>query len=130
MDTLNLTSIVANNNSITVLPDDLFSMTSLQVLVLSHNLIFVLPEGMLKSPNLKVLVLTDNRLETLPGSLEGGAALTELVQLYLDKNHFHCLPKQLNRLPRLTHLDLSNNYLSKQVLISNPNLNVVVIKWC
>ena len=32
MDTLNLISIVANNNSITVLPDDLFSMTSLQVL--------------------------------------------------------------------------------------------------
>ena len=34
MDTLNLTLIVANNNNITVLPEDLFSMTSLQVLEL------------------------------------------------------------------------------------------------
>ena len=94
----------ATNNQIRSIPDEVFSMTSLQSLFLSFNIITGrISRGFRELSSLKELYLLSNHLTgTIPSEL---TLLSNLTELVLAKNFLSgTLPAGLSSLPKLEHL--------------------------
>jgi Leucine-rich repeat (LRR) protein len=105
--TLNL-----SNNRISVIPDAIAALTSLQELDFSYNQISVIPDtlGALAAlTSLQILHLYNNRISVIPDTI---AALTNLQKLYLYNNQISVIPDAIAALTSLQILDFYNNRIS------------------
>ncbi|KAI9685947.1 MAG: hypothetical protein M1820_010714 [Bogoriella megaspora] len=93
------------------LPDSISQLKALEVLELQQNKFSRLPESLKELIQLRILNVAENSLENLP--IEAIAFLP-LAELLLGKNNLAgaLFPVQVNSLPRLQKLDVSNNSLS------------------
>jgi len=103
---LQLKVLAAGNNSIEVLPSELTSLTSLQVLDLSLNHLNEIPEFICSIYSLVALHLDHNSVKSLPSSL---IELTRLQFLNLSGNEVLELPKDLYKLRSLRTLRANDN---------------------
>ena len=106
--------------------DDFSNLTLLIVLDLSCDKISVIDDfcfhGLLQ---LNALKLTNNKITILNGKTFNGA--TNIGELYLDSNNLAQIP-DLGRLPNLSYLEMSNNYISNVFFSSDYNSMVVLKK--
>lgn len=87
-----LTSLVLMNNSISVLPKELFHLHSLTLLDLSYNKISYLPEDDLsKLINLKSLILAFNSIFVIPGTVIDFFLKKRNSSFFFFKNSFKFL---------------------------------------
>ncbi|MEG4859926.1 COR domain-containing protein [Microcoleus sp. K1-B6] len=94
--------------TLTELPEEIASLTQLQVLDLHNNQVRKLPEALASLTKLYLLDLSYNQLTKLP---QGLTSLTQLQDLYLKSNQLRELPEELASLTKLYLLDLSYNEL-------------------
>ncbi|KAL3892333.1 hypothetical protein ACJMK2_004549 [Sinanodonta woodiana] len=125
------TELNLNNQGLAVFPNQIFSLTRLEVLKISgnelneiplaitrlrslrqlhleENFLTFLPETLCNCRHLQELNLTRNRLRSLPTNI---LMLTNLRVLRLGQNHFECLPHEMGFLENLRVLDLHGNRL-------------------
>jgi len=105
----NLLSLDLSNNSLTSLPDDISSLTSLKTFRCAGNQLTVLPESFAKLEAIETLDLSNNQLTSA-----GCAPLSKLRQLVtvaLESNLLDDLEPVLEfkELGRLSHLSLARN---------------------
>lgn len=104
----NATSLELPNKGISELPDEIGTLTSLQVLILSNNEITRLPESIGDLISLYSLDLSGNQLTSLPDSI---GKLTSLGWLRLDDNQLASLPQSFGTISSLEWLRLDHNQL-------------------
>lgn len=105
-----LKTLLATNNFLENLPENIGSMITLEKIHLQNNQISNLPESIGNIKALRELRLYNNRLEYLPDSFQN---LQNLQYLSLSKNNFKEMPHVLFKLKSLKTLDMSENPLSK-----------------
>ncbi len=91
-----LRSLLAADNQLTTLPNDLFACRALTTLGLAANRLSDLPDRIALLIELQVLRLADNLIEELPEALGECASLRELT---LARNRLVTLPSSLSRCP-------------------------------
>ena len=85
--------VMANNNRLTRLPEDVFTGPSgLQALALLANGLTEIPPGIADLSRLTDLILSSNQLSELPEAMFSG--LTSLRSVWLDRNQLTRLPAQ------------------------------------
>ena len=101
---------------LTEMPDEIFTMTELEVLDLSPEreacLYYrspIIPSTIGRLINLRVLMLDTNELPAVPPEI---TLLTNLEKLALSNNHLKTLPEGFARLTNLRSLHLANNALA------------------
>ncbi|XP_077171991.1 leucine-rich repeat and calponin homology domain-containing protein 4 isoform X1 [Paroedura picta] len=99
-----LTYLNLSRNQLTSLPASLCRLP-LKVLIASNNKLVSLPEDIGALHNLRQLDVGSNELQSLPGSVGG---LESLRDLSIRRNQFDSLPEELAELP-LARLDFSYN---------------------
>jgi len=110
-----ITKLICSYQSLTNIPEEIFSLGSLQELNLSHNqLPTTLPEGIGSLVQLQELDLRNNKLTTLPEWIGG---LVQLRWLFLRGNNLTALPEWLRQLSRLAKIDLFS-----EVYCANPRI--------
>jgi len=104
-----LRTLDLHGNYVTSLPPEIGSLTALGTLDLSQNQLTSLPPEIGSLTALEILVLFDNQLTTLPSEI---ASLTALRALDLDGNQLTSLPPEIGSLTALVTLDLDGNRLT------------------
>ncbi|XP_053382330.1 protein scribble homolog isoform X4 [Mercenaria mercenaria] len=104
----NLTHLGLNDVSLSWLPKDIGSLSSLVSLELRENMIRQLPASMSFLVKLESLDLGSNELDELPDTI---GSLPALQELWLDCNDLAELPPALGNLKKLTQIDVSENVL-------------------
>jgi Leucine-rich repeat (LRR) protein len=105
-------TLYLSHNQISVIPDAIAALTSLQELYLYNNQISVIPDtlGALAAlTNLQILHLYNNQISVIPDAI---AALTSLQILDFYNNRISVIPDALGQLTNLQTLNLSNNRIS------------------
>lgn len=105
-----LISINLENLGLTILPNSIGILTTLEKLELSNNSLTSLPDEFGGLKPLKYLYLANNKLETLPNSIKN---LDRLREIDLSNNFLKSLPDNFGSLKSLKLLDLNNNHLAK-----------------
>lgn len=107
-----LKKLYVGQNKLTILPDSIIQLTSLQILDFRNNKLKTLPQAIGNLKSLKKLYLGQNQLTILPDSITN----LELLQILdlgghimLDCNNLTVLPESIGNLKSLQMLDLSNN---------------------
>lgn len=116
---VNLKTLVANKNGISVLPADIFDLPRLQVLVLSKNELRTLPPVKNPKIRLRCLVLSKNLFEEIPVSI---GRIQLLQKLYFDNNQISALPKAIGALKYLYKLDMSMNQLDGDTVLASGDV--------
>ncbi len=98
-----------NSCGLSILPEPIIRLKSLQKLYLFRNQIRGLPEEIDKLKKLKELNLGRNQLESLPESIGNLASLTTI---FLNYNQLSNLPESMANLMSIKLLDLENNNLT------------------
>ena len=130
---INLTSLVLCNNKISEIPADIGKLSKLKILNLSNNQIQSIPTFFSSLPELDTLNLSMNKLSSLPcvkelksihifnvaynqlESLPDGLydqSLVHLSQIIANDNNIREVLSDVENLPHLNVLDLSNNCLT------------------
>ncbi|XP_060556221.1 protein scribble homolog [Ruditapes philippinarum] len=104
----NLTHLGLNDVSLSWLPKDIGSLSSLVSLELRENMIRQLPASMSFLVKLESLDLGSNELDELPDTI---GSLPGLQELWLDCNDLAELPPAIGNLKKLTQIDVSENVL-------------------
>ncbi|XP_052763197.1 protein scribble homolog isoform X7 [Mya arenaria] len=104
----NLTRLGLNDVSLSWLPKDIGSLSSLAHLELRENMLRQLPASMSFLVKLESLDLGSNEIDELA---ECVGSLPSLQELWLDCNDLQQLPPELGNLKKLTQLDVSENEL-------------------
>ncbi|PSR16564.1 serine/threonine protein kinase [filamentous cyanobacterium CCP3] len=94
---------------LTVIPESLGNLTSLNWLDLSDNQLTAIPDYLGNLPNLTRLYLYQNQLTVIPDYLGN---LVNLTELSLYRNQLISIPDSLGNLTNLTVLDLDQNQLT------------------
>ena len=95
---------------ISILPESIGNLSSLNKLYLRHNHLISLPESIGNLTNLAHLDLDCNHLSELPQSIDN---LTSLIYLELSNNKLTSLPENIGNLTELTSLTLCDNQLNR-----------------
>lgn len=115
----NLEELNLGTNAFSNIPPKFFSgLYSLRILNLFGNSILEFSTGKFSGlPHLRSLNLSQNQLESV--KVSGRLALTSLHELDLSKNHIHSFEhiSLIQRFPKLSHINLSNNNLSCELYI-------------
>lgn len=113
LETINVNNIAKTftrfdftKNNLKEIPLELFMIEKLQILNINANQITSLPSG-ISTSSLTSLYISENQIKTLP------ELPSNLMTIYAVGCGFEELPKELLNLPRLTHIDFSNNKISK-----------------
>jgi Leucine-rich repeat (LRR) protein len=104
-----LTRLVAADNSITRIDVRIAELKGLCVLDLHNNHLESLPEELGELENLAILNLSSNQITILPRSI----GHLPLVELHLSSNEISQIPTAFGQLKRLAKLDLSRNQLTE-----------------
>ena len=104
-----ITELDLGNRKITILPDEIKNLSSLEYLDVSFNQLTALPEGISSLSSLKWLYAYNNQLTSLPENIGN---LTSLVDLYISDNQLESLPKSLGNLSSLERIAAFNNQLT------------------
>ncbi|MTJ07413.1 COR domain-containing protein [Anabaena sp. UHCC 0204] len=99
-----------SNNQLTVIPDAIASLTQLQELDLSNNQLTAIPDAIASLTQLQELDLSDNQLTELPEVI---ASLTQLQELNLSYNQLTALPKVILSLTQLQSFSFYANKLTE-----------------
>ena len=105
----NLQEAYLPRNSMSAIPDSIFTLTKLTTLWMPNNKIKAVPAQISQLKKLKVINLISNQLQTLPPEV---GQLTELEELYLSSNEIFFLPQEISGLKNLKVLTLEGNKLS------------------
>ena len=102
--------IYLSHNAIQVIPDQIYSLSSLLSLRLSYDRLTSLCEPLSQMANLKELELSDNKFE---GFFTNSTVIhmDSLSYLNLSNTNLSEVPVTLNKLPSLTTLHLSHNHI-------------------
>jgi internalin A len=92
-----------NDLGLSSLPDELWSLTNLEILLISHNHLKKLPSDIKLLTYLKELDLHDNLLTDLPPDIE---SLSFLKSLDICANNFSKIPSRITKLLNLEELSL------------------------
>ena len=95
-------------NRISYLPNDIRTLTNLQVLDLASNFLATIPDSIGGATSLTELNVCGNKLQTLPDSI---SQLVNLQKLDVRFNSIAALPSSIS-LPRLQYLHLADNNLT------------------
>jgi leucine-rich repeat protein SHOC2 len=95
---------------ISILPESIGNLSSLNKLYLRHNHLISLPESIGNLTNLAHLDLHCNQLSELPQSIDN---LTSLIYLELSNNKLTSLPESIGNLTELISLTLCDNQLNR-----------------
>lgn len=106
----NLETLSLEQNQLTILPDTLWSLTSLVRLNLSHNPLGQIPLKFSQLKNLHELWLNNINLYDLPTNIF--VNLTQLEKLSLKSNHLRRLPADIGYLIELRWLSVEDNELN------------------
>ncbi|MBN1602128.1 MAG: leucine-rich repeat domain-containing protein [Chitinispirillaceae bacterium] len=104
-----LVYLYMDNNNIRSLPEDLGSLSKLEVLTFSRNQISYIPKSINGCTALRKLDCTSNRIHKLP---EQFFECRKLVDLYISSNHIAKIPVQLGMLDSLRWLFADNNAIA------------------
>ncbi|XP_018013507.1 leucine-rich repeat-containing protein 40, partial [Hyalella azteca] len=107
-ESVDLSKLYLNSNSLTVLPPDIRLLPCLTILDLSDNQLSTLPQEITELKALHRLTVSHNKLTQLPHKI---LHLPELRVLKMDHNELTCLP-DLMELTLLDQLDVSHNKLT------------------
>ncbi|KAG9396602.1 Leucine rich repeat [Carpediemonas membranifera] len=105
-----ITKIIARDNKLVELTDDISRWLELSVLDLSNNMLLSFPKAVEALAELRALKLDGNRLTDLPDVLD---RLPVLALLTLSRNSLAALPSSITRCLALASLDVSNNRLAR-----------------
>lgn len=126
-------ALILSNIKLKELPDDIGSLTNLEILYLEGNELERLPKGIAKLKSLKALKLANNRFREFPAealnlpNLEaldlsnnplesmppGIRSLKNLQILYLEKTGLSSLPAEIGELTNLSELFLADNHIAR-----------------
>ncbi|MFX1445923.1 MAG: hypothetical protein ACFFHV_21110 [Promethearchaeota archaeon] len=106
----NVIGIGLNDCGLSILPESITKLTSLQELWLNYNQLKTFPESISNLKSLTNLRLYRNEFRTLPESI---GELSSLQILNLESNHLFALPESIGNLRSLQILLLHNNQLKK-----------------
>ncbi len=98
--------IFLNNNALTLLPPEFFTLQNLAFVYLFNNRFDAIPPEIAKMRGLQGMYFTGNHLTRIPPEV---FSMTRLRKLQLSKNHISELPDGNGNLSNLIHLNLSNN---------------------
>gem|GEM_PF-6083992 len=104
-ETITLTKLVFQSNSIRWMPNSFSKLTRLKTVNLSLNKLREVPPFLLNLPELTDLDLSGNSIMHVPDSI---SSLKKLATLDLSFNEFHVLPRSVSQLTNLTKLDCSH----------------------
>ncbi|KAJ2955404.1 hypothetical protein NQZ79_g8601 [Umbelopsis isabellina] len=96
------------NNHLTYLPAEIWSLSGLQELNVGYNKLKKLPPGIQKAQSLQELFLHNNQLTELPPQI---GSLGRLRVLDVTANQLSTIPAEIKKLP-LSHLWVEFNYFS------------------
>lgn len=99
-------SLDLSNQSLTEIPEEVYTLKNLRLLNLSQNNITQISDKIGDLTHLKVLNLTENKLTKLPESITN---LTQLMVLICAKNQLTNLPKGMGKLSHLRILNVKSN---------------------
>ncbi|KAF2076490.1 hypothetical protein CYY_002230 [Polysphondylium violaceum] len=126
----NLSNIILDRNSISILPEEIGKLTSLKYLSIRNNSIDAIPNSFTNLFQLVTLDLSNNRIKFLPNNFE---QLLSLRMCWLTNNSITMLPS-MKKLVNLTIFDVASNrltsipsdlaYLSKRESGSLIELNI------
>jgi leucine-rich repeat protein SHOC2 len=102
------TRLDLGHQKLTLLPDSIGNISTLEELNLTDNHLIELPESIGSLTNLKELSLEDNYLEYLPDSIGN---LVNLTHLFIGTNELSRLPENIGNLNNLNYLFLGWNSL-------------------
>lgn len=102
-----------NQNELQELPPEIGQLQRLQKLYAFENHLLAVPAAIGHCRQLKKLFLGRNFLSKLPEEL---AYCTTLQLIMLDHNQFQTIPMCLLKLPRLAILDLTGNWMARNVI--------------
>jgi internalin A len=97
-------------NRISVLPEELWSLSNLQYLSIRNNKLIEIPEAISQLSNLSVLALIENQIGEIPAII---GQLSNLSVLALSNNEISEIPAIIGQLSNLSVLALSNNEISE-----------------
>ena len=149
----NLLNIDLSENKIKSLPEEIATISTLQVLKIDQNLITSLPKDLWKLSKLTKLVASNNQIEELPPNFEWlynleclqindnfitrlpekFGLLTNITKLYLHENRLATLPRDLSKLNNLIDFSLEWFMYTKPAnsrIQKNPNVIKSVRDFC
>ena len=101
--------IFLNDNALTRLPPEFFSLQNVTFGYLFSNRFDAIPPEIAKMRGLQGMYFTGNRLTRIPPEV---FSMTWLRKLQLSRNHITELPDGIGNLSNLIHLNLSSNAIS------------------
>jgi len=105
----NIVGLGLYNQGLTMLPDTISNLSSLEILRLHNNKLNTLPKSILALKLLQTLDLSNNPLTLLPEEIKN---LTSLKTLELSNNQLTMLPESIGGLSLLQTLNLTGNMLT------------------
>lgn len=108
-----------SRNKLTSLPDEIGRLPQLTTMNLSSNLLKSLPTQ-IGNVKLSVLNLSNNQFENFPDVCY--AELVHLSEIYVNGNRIKEIPITINQLPVLKILNVADNLISGNVLLTNVTM--------
>lgn len=120
---INLKLLDVSSNTIEVLPDDLYELTSLEALNAKKNGIVDVPASICGLASLTLLDLQMNNIEVLPNQFDSSIK-TNLTSLLLSKNKIKYIPSTIKECTKLSRL-----LLDQCPLVIAPTADVEDIRF-
>lgn len=125
---VNVNVLDISYTNLSIIPDIIFSFSSLTVLRLSNNYLVNIPLNVRKLTNLVELKCSYNMITYIPLEI---SELTNLKCMNFKSNYILELPNTLYRMHNLEHYDFSDNpiFYSTRSLLSYNNATCVLPTW-
>eukprot|EP01095_Lingulamoeba_sp_RSL-Kostka_P003371 TRINITY_DN14356_c0_g1_i1.p1 TRINITY_DN14356_c0_g1~~TRINITY_DN14356_c0_g1_i1.p1 ORF type:complete len:282 (+),score=16.94 TRINITY_DN14356_c0_g1_i1:115-960(+) len=120
---VSLDTLDFSNNNLRIIPDDYGALTNLRVLLIYHNVIESIPDTIGNMVSLTKLDCKSNKISMITDNI---CFLTNLQTLCFQSNLIEELPESITNLSSLTDFDISINKLTSIDTIENlPSLKLL-----